>query len=354
MTTASRGFWVLARLGLAAPESRAADGIDDGALDRRLTVALVCDASPVCARWRRPARPSSCPSGPRCRGPSRAHRASLVLPSASTPPCVAFGFSRAAAPDCLDCSSDGPVLVLGLPVVADLLGDVLDRRPRRAVRALLGVVLLVRGVERLGVGVLDLLVGALERPRQLFLLGGHTPGATQIEVAGGVERELGVEGAVPAAAFDAVGVEQDRARLAGDARSAPTRPSTRRRARWACAGRGARRRPGRWRRRRGRRSRPRSRSPASCSIFGRLAVADRAPGRPEPQQGRLVRVGQRGQRERSPPSRARKVQIRYARRLVVAAARRQRERGDHDDDQDERSDQPLHRRTRYAPLLTRT
>src|SRR4051812_25182069 len=66
------------------------------------------------------------------------------------------------------------VLVLLLPVVADLLGDVLDRRPRGPVRALLGVVLLVAGVERLLVGVADLLRRALERPRQVFLLGWHT------------------------------------------------------------------------------------------------------------------------------------------------------------------------------------
>src|SRR3954451_18542320 len=57
------------------------------------------------------------------------------------------------------------LLVLELPVVATLLGDVLDRGPRRPVRARLRVVGLVRAVERLRVGALDLLRGTLERPR---------------------------------------------------------------------------------------------------------------------------------------------------------------------------------------------
>src|SRR3954447_21720996 len=50
----------------------------------------------------------------------------------------------------------GSLLVLGLPVVADLLERVLDRRPRRLVRAGLGVVLVLCRVERLGVGALRL------------------------------------------------------------------------------------------------------------------------------------------------------------------------------------------------------
>src|SRR3954447_15119145 len=65
------------------------------------------------------------------------------------------------------------LLVLELPVVALLLGDVLDRRERGAVRALLGVVLLVRAVERLLVGALDLAGRALQRARQILFLGGH-------------------------------------------------------------------------------------------------------------------------------------------------------------------------------------
>ena len=58
-----------------------------------------------------------------------------------------------------------PVVVLELPVVALLLGDVLDRRPRRPMGALLAVVLLLGAVERLGVGVLHLLGRALQRAR---------------------------------------------------------------------------------------------------------------------------------------------------------------------------------------------
>src|SRR5439155_23931838 len=51
----------------------------------------------------------------------------------------------------------GALLVLGLPVIAALLGDVLDGIPRGPVRALLGVVLLVSVVQRLLVRPLDLL-----------------------------------------------------------------------------------------------------------------------------------------------------------------------------------------------------
>src|SRR3954452_9718631 len=57
-----------------------------------------------------------------------------------------------------------PLLVLELPVVALFLGDVLDRRAGGPVRARLGVVLLVRAVERLLVGPLYLLGRTLERP----------------------------------------------------------------------------------------------------------------------------------------------------------------------------------------------
>src|SRR5213076_644929 len=67
----------------------------------------------------------------------------------------------------------GALLVLELPVVAALLGDVLDRGVRRPVGALLGVVLLVRAVERLLVGPLDLLRRPLDRVRQVLLLRGH-------------------------------------------------------------------------------------------------------------------------------------------------------------------------------------
>src|SRR3954464_13368961 len=64
----------------------------------------------------------------------------------------------------------GSLLVLELPVVALLLGDVLDRGVRRAVGALLTVVLLLGAVERLGVGPLDLFGRARDRARQGFLL----------------------------------------------------------------------------------------------------------------------------------------------------------------------------------------
>src|SRR3954454_13729257 len=67
----------------------------------------------------------------------------------------------------------GSLLVLELPVVALLLGDVLDRGVRRAVGALLAVVLLLGAVERLGVGPLDLLGRARDRARQVFLLRRH-------------------------------------------------------------------------------------------------------------------------------------------------------------------------------------
>ena len=61
-----------------------------------------------------------------------------------------------------------------------LLGHVLDRRPGRAVSALLAVVLLVCAVERLLVGALHLVGRALERAGEVFLLRRHglaIPGA---------------------------------------------------------------------------------------------------------------------------------------------------------------------------------
>ena len=67
-------------------------------------------------------------------------------------------------------------LVLELPVVALLLGDVLDGGERGAVRALLRVVLLVGRVERLLVGVLHLLGRALDRAGEVFLFRWHTVG----------------------------------------------------------------------------------------------------------------------------------------------------------------------------------
>src|SRR5215207_9786812 len=66
------------------------------------------------------------------------------------------------------------LLVLGLPVVADLLERVLDGRPRGLVRAGLAVVGLLGRVERLRVRALGLRGGALERAGQVFLLRGHT------------------------------------------------------------------------------------------------------------------------------------------------------------------------------------
>src|SRR5207245_1902368 len=66
--------------------------------------------------------------------------------------------------------------VLGLPVVAVLLGDVLDRGPRGAVGALLAVVLLVGAVQRLLVRVADVLGRALQGAGEVFLLGGHAGG----------------------------------------------------------------------------------------------------------------------------------------------------------------------------------
>src|SRR5215216_2583155 len=63
--------------------------------------------------------------------------------------------------------------VLELPVVAALLGDVLDRRIGRAVRPLLAAVLLVRAVERLRVRPLHLLRRARDRAGQVFLRGRH-------------------------------------------------------------------------------------------------------------------------------------------------------------------------------------
>src|SRR3954452_17807933 len=83
----------------------------------------------------------------------------------------------------------GSLLVLELPVVALLLGDVLDRGVRRAVGALLAVVLLLGAVERLGVGPLDLLGRARDRARQVFLLRRHglrLPAAGAPDAPGGV------------------------------------------------------------------------------------------------------------------------------------------------------------------------
>src|SRR4051794_10974106 len=83
----------------------------------------------------------------------------------------------AAAPRCLAALRGlrvrGPLLRLRLPVVALLLGHVLDGRPRRAMRALFAAVLLVRVVEGLLVGLLDLLGRALQRAGKLLLAGGH-------------------------------------------------------------------------------------------------------------------------------------------------------------------------------------
>src|SRR4051812_26173698 len=67
----------------------------------------------------------------------------------------------------------GSLLVLELPVVALLLGDVLDRGVRRAVGALLAVVLLPGAVERLGVGPLAFFGRARDRARRVFLLRRH-------------------------------------------------------------------------------------------------------------------------------------------------------------------------------------
>src|SRR4051812_3104686 len=61
-------------------------------------------------------------------------------------------------------------LVLELPVVALLLGDVLDRRPGRAVGAFLAVVSLLGAVQRLRVRLLDLLRRALERAGEVSFL----------------------------------------------------------------------------------------------------------------------------------------------------------------------------------------
>src|SRR4051794_32915098 len=65
------------------------------------------------------------------------------------------------------------LLVLELPVVALLLGDVLDGGVGGPVRALLAVVLLLCAVEGLGVGALDLLGRARDRAGEVFLLGRH-------------------------------------------------------------------------------------------------------------------------------------------------------------------------------------
>src|SRR5690606_7851869 len=62
-----------------------------------------------------------------------------------------------------------PGLVLRLPVVAELLVRVLERRERHAPRALLGAVLLPRGVVGLRERALRLLVRALERAGDLGL-----------------------------------------------------------------------------------------------------------------------------------------------------------------------------------------
>src|SRR5690606_39583710 len=62
-----------------------------------------------------------------------------------------------------------PGLVLRLPVVADLLVRVLERRERHAPRTRLRAVLLHRRVVRLGERALRLVVGALQRARDLGL-----------------------------------------------------------------------------------------------------------------------------------------------------------------------------------------
>jgi hypothetical protein len=107
---------------------------------------------------------------------ARRYSSSFELPSTSTPPYVCFSGLRGLW-------VGRSLLDLELPVVAPLLRDVLDRRPRGAVRALLGVVLLVRAVERLLVGLLHLARRALERAGQVFLLRWHTwalPGVAEL------------------------------------------------------------------------------------------------------------------------------------------------------------------------------
>src|SRR3954451_11242627 len=88
----------------------------------------------------------------------------------------AFGVVARAAAGPLGLRVRRALLVLELPVVALLLGDVLDGGERGAVRALLRVVLLVGRVERLLVGVLHLLRRALDRAGEVFLFRWHTVG----------------------------------------------------------------------------------------------------------------------------------------------------------------------------------
>src|SRR3954447_13411030 len=88
----------------------------------------------------------------------------------------AFGVVARAAAGPLGLRVRRALLVLELPVVALLLGDVLDGGERGAVRALLRVVLLVGRVERLLVGVPHLLGRALDRAGEVFLFRWHTVG----------------------------------------------------------------------------------------------------------------------------------------------------------------------------------
>src|SRR5215211_7319313 len=72
--------------------------------------------------------------------------------------------------------------VLQLPVVAALLGDVLDRRIRGPVGALLAVVLLVRAVERLRVGPLHLLRRTGDRAGKILFAGWHLTSPSRSEL----------------------------------------------------------------------------------------------------------------------------------------------------------------------------
>ena len=90
-----------------------------------------------------------------------------LLANASTPPAVRPFPATSGLPTLRVLAVARTLLLLPLPVVADLLEGVLERGERDPVRGLTIAVLLLGGLERLDVGVLRL----LRRPRQ----GGRQP-----------------------------------------------------------------------------------------------------------------------------------------------------------------------------------